>query len=93
MTLDEYIDLVDWTGRKLLENKRGAIPVHLSPILLRLNVEEKHWLRTVRDFGRMFHRAAGRVESMIAAAQKTGRRWFRGFRIARKAFSIIPDSP
>ncbi len=90
MTLDEYIDLVDWTGRKLLENKRGAIPAHLCPILLRLNVEEKRWLNTVRDFGRMFHRAAGRMESMIATAQKTGQRWLRGFRIAGKAFSINP---
>ncbi len=90
MTLDEYIDLVDWTGRKILENKRGAIPAHLSPILLRLNVEEKRWLSTVQDFGRMFHRAAGRMESMIAAAQRTGQRWLRGFRAAGKAFSINP---
>ncbi len=87
MTLDEYIDLVDWTGRKLLDNKRGAIPAHLSPILLRLNVEEKRWLNTVQDFGSMFHRAAGRMESMIAAARQAGQRWLRGFRTAGKVFS------
>jgi hypothetical protein len=87
MTLDEYLELVDWTGRQIVMNKRGAIPVHLSPILLRLNMEEKQWLNTVQGFGSMFHRAAGRMESMIAAARILGLRWFRGFRNGGKAFA------
>jgi hypothetical protein len=92
MTLDEYIDLADWTGRKILDKKRGTIPAHLGPILLRLDVEEKRWLSTVRNFGRMFRRAARAaclMESMIAAARQSGQRWLRGFRTAGQVFSSI----
>ena len=30
---DDYIELVDWTGRIIRSDKRGAIPEHLPPIL------------------------------------------------------------
>jgi len=42
--LTDYLELVDWTGRILREDKRGAIPENTPPILNRLNIESKHWL-------------------------------------------------
>ena len=36
--LNDYLQLLDWTGRLLAKGKRGAIPLHLSPILERLGV-------------------------------------------------------
>ena len=35
LTLEFYLDLLDWTGRNLASGKRGAIPDHLEPILKR----------------------------------------------------------
>jgi hypothetical protein len=40
--LTNYLELVDWTGRILREDKRGAIDADLPPILERLNIEPKH---------------------------------------------------
>lgn len=34
--LKDYLELIDWTGRVLREDKRGAIPAHLPPLLERL---------------------------------------------------------
>ena len=34
----EYLSLVDWTGRAVRNDKRGAIANHLPPILQRLGV-------------------------------------------------------
>ena len=36
--------VVDWTGRVIRDDKRGAIPETAPPILQRLNVSEKHWI-------------------------------------------------
>ncbi|MCG7883991.1 MAG: hypothetical protein N0E42_13780 [Candidatus Thiodiazotropha endolucinida] len=40
--LSDYLALVDWTGRAILENKRGYIPDNQPPILERLKIEPKH---------------------------------------------------
>ena len=36
--LDDYLQLVDWTGRILRDDKRGSISESLPPILERLNI-------------------------------------------------------
>ncbi len=40
-SLKDYLELVDWTGRALQENKRGAIGYSAAPIQKRLNIEPK----------------------------------------------------
>jgi hypothetical protein len=37
MSLNHYLELLDWTGRQLRAGTRGAIPAHLTPILGRIN--------------------------------------------------------
>jgi REP element-mobilizing transposase RayT len=84
--IKKYLMLLDWTGRELRRDKRGAIPDHLAPILDRLGLERSHWIETVRDFGRMFKQAAGRWSSLAHAAPRCSRRWFQGKSAARLAF-------
>ena len=43
-SLTAYIELVDWTGRIIRENKRGYIEKNLPPILQRLNIPPKQWI-------------------------------------------------
>jgi REP element-mobilizing transposase RayT len=82
----KYIMLLDWTGRELRRDKRGAIPENLAPILDRLGVDRSNWVNTVRDFGRMFKQAAGRASSLARAAPRCSRRWFQGKTAAQLAF-------
>jgi hypothetical protein len=82
----KYIMLLDWTGGELRQNKRGAIPENLAPILDRLGVDRSNWVNTVRDFGRMFKQAAGRASSLARAAPHHSRRWFQGKAAAQLAF-------
>lgn len=42
--LDDYLNLVDWTGRSIRLDKTGAIPNNLSPIFERLNINPESWL-------------------------------------------------
>ena len=46
----DYINLVDWTGRIIRDDKRGAISENLPPILARLNVDIEAWLLQTQHF-------------------------------------------
>ena len=86
MKLDDYLRLLDWTGRQLRGDKPGSIPKDLAPILDRLSVDADMWISSVKHFGRWFHRAAGRVEHLMQAAAAAGKRWFQGLAHSRAAF-------
>ncbi|MBU2552133.1 MAG: hypothetical protein KKB20_27230 [Proteobacteria bacterium] len=87
MDRDEYLALVDWTGREIREGKRGAIPPHLSDILDRLSINQTRWPNTAQDYGGLFHRIVGRAEAMMDRARFLGKRWLGGLKAGQLAFS------
>ncbi len=50
LTHTDYLALVDWTGRAVLENKPGFIPDNLPPILDRLTASTEQWLVQATEF-------------------------------------------
>jgi REP element-mobilizing transposase RayT len=86
LRLDDYLRLLDWTGRQSRAGKRGLIPAHLQPILDRLQINAEAWVDTVSNFSRLFRRAAGRPEQLLARAQRAGCCWFHGLSHSRIAF-------
>jgi hypothetical protein len=84
--VEHYVMLLDWTGRELRADKRGAIPDHLAPIMDRLGLNRSNWVETVRGFGRLFKQAARRPSSLVDAAARCSRCWFSGKAAARTAF-------
>jgi len=45
MTRDQYLKLLDWTGRQIRIDKTGRIPDECAPILERLNaVPKRGWI-------------------------------------------------
>jgi hypothetical protein len=83
---DEYLTLVDETGRTLREDKSGVIPAHLAPILERLELEHSHWLTTVLMFGKRFKRVVAKEPLMERAAQLAGQHWFVGKSFSRRVY-------
>ncbi len=66
-SFSDYLDLVDWTGRVIALNKRGAIPSHLPNILQRLSIHRKTWLSSATRFEALHrHRFGRRRPSMIS---------------------------
>ena len=86
MDLDDYLALLDWTGRKVVEGKKGSIPEHLAPILQRLDIEGDQWLHSSQHFGSMFYRLAGKVSKMRERALTTGQKWVKGISAGQMAF-------
>lgn len=52
----DYLQLVDWTGRAIRNDKRGNIPSTLPPILARLNIPPDHWLLNSQHFEKVVYR-------------------------------------
>jgi REP element-mobilizing transposase RayT len=59
-SLEDYLTLVDMTGRILRDDKRGAISAHLPPILERLEINQEEWLNNATQFERLYHKKFAR---------------------------------
>jgi hypothetical protein len=57
--LRDYLELVDWTGRIVREDKRGKINSSLPPILERLSLDRNSWLILTTQFERQFGQWVG----------------------------------
>ena len=86
--LNDYISLVDWSGRAILHNKRGSIPENTPPILHRLGIDEKDWIKHIHYFERQFPTVAGNIDKLRQLAEQTSRRWIKGM---GQAFNPIPS--
>ena len=86
MQATSYFALVDWTGRAVRDDKKGAIPDHIKPILQRLGVIEDNWVTNTEHFGSRFYRALGRINQIRKLAKRTGQQWIKGFSSASEFY-------
>ena len=87
MDLDDYLRLLDWTGRQVRQDKQGSIPSHLAPILERLKIVPEGWANMVTQFGCWFGTAAGSPDLLAAEAARRGRQWLHGTTHSRAVFA------
>ena len=62
--LTDYLELLDWTGRIIREDKRGAISKTLSPILQRLNINADNWIELTQTIEINFNGFIGKPDSL-----------------------------
>ncbi len=70
--LQDYLELVDWTGRQLRDDKRGSIDNGIPPILERLNIDAEHWVYNTQHFESQFRGLVGTAISIKAKFQQFG---------------------
>jgi len=71
MTLADYLQLLDWTGRQIRSGKRGSVPKAAPPVLERLNLSPDLWLHAVEQFRKQ--RSANTVTPATAYNAAGGR--------------------
>lgn len=76
--LDEYLALLEWTGRQVHLGKRGSISLGTPSVLTVLNIEPNRWAARVRAIGSGYWRAVGDVGDLLTIAQRLGQRWLKG---------------
>jgi hypothetical protein len=87
ISLQDYLLLLDWTGRQLRADKSGTIPVHLAGILDRLGIRPAYFAESVRHFDTWFGPVIGAIEHVRAFAARTARRCVKGLDHCQRLFS------
>jgi hypothetical protein len=86
MHLTDYIELVDWTGRQIRPDKRGAISENAPPILARLGIEQGNWLQNCQKLEEDFRQVIGSVAAIEKFCKAVGQRWLQGIHSCRRCF-------
>ncbi|MCU0730501.1 MAG: hypothetical protein MUE84_02820 [Hyphomonas sp.] len=88
VTVGEYIELVDDTGRQIRKDKCGAISAAGRRALQKLGISPDHWTRKIKGIGSGFWRVVGTVEEIQEKATAMQQQFLRGIGFARAlAFS------
>ena len=82
--LKDYLELVDWGGREIKHNKRGYIPVHAPPILVRLKMDAAPVLDYLAKDDLPGFGALGPVSALKAFANSVGRKFIKGHAFANR---------
>jgi len=82
---------MEWTGRAIRDDKKDAIPAHITSILQRLAIDEKEWLMSVKHFHSRFYRMIGKLRCLQQACRHMGQSWLKGWG-AVKALYINPTN-
>ena len=70
--LQDYLELIDWTGRQIRDDKRGRVNNCIPPILERLNIDVEHWVYNTQHFESQFKGVVGTAFSIKAKFQQFG---------------------
>ena len=92
-TLTDYLELADWTGRIIREDKRGYIKPTTPSILQKLQLDEQTWMDTVQGFSIGFYSFIGPEKQLKSLCQKQNRHWVRGINVCRKLFKLKQPCP
>ena len=87
IALGDYLKLLDWMGRQIRTDKRGAMPQNLESMFERLGISAELWVDCVVNFRRWFRSSVGRPKSMQSAADTRGHNLAISIRSARNAFA------
>lgn len=84
LSIADYLQLLDWTGRALTPSKRGRVARDAPSILSVIDRDADRWATRVAAFGCGWARAVGSACDLIALAERLGQRWVKGVRLATK---------
>ena len=82
----DYVELVNWTGQQMRQDKRGSINTTTPSILARLNIPTYCWLQNCQLLETNFHQVIGPISSLKQFCQKLGQRWAHGQTACRRSF-------
>jgi len=73
LSLKDYLELVDETGRVIRDDKRGVISANAEKILNRLNIPTANWIKIITEFGQLFHGPVGTLQELDSYCEHLGK--------------------
>ncbi len=87
--VQDYLELVDWTGRCVRTDKTGAISPNQPTLLSRLGINELEWLPNVTQMQARYELVMGSPQRMRALAVSHGGKFHRGYSYAAKLYNRL----
>ena len=84
----DYLKLLDWTGRAIRDGKNGAIADELAPILERVGLNSDNWLKTITHYNHCYFTVLGAINRIKAYAQAQKKCWLQGQTAAVNAYCL-----
>ncbi|WP_168204332.1 transposase, partial [Aliikangiella coralliicola] len=91
MRLQDYIELVEWTGRAIVKPGKADIPVHIAPTLDRLNLRKNHWLKQIENYGNNYFRVVGSIQKIRQKARLWEVRCLHGIAAAKLLYKSLSN--
>jgi len=85
--LSDYLHLVDFTGQHAREDKRGAIPDSLLPILERVKLSKNEWFNLTKGLEKGFGYAVGSIEKLALFNNSNRQGGLKGMSSAKRYYS------
>ena len=89
LSLKDYLELVDWSGRAIHPDKKGSIPEHYPKIINRLKISPEALVKYLSREDKDFRNVIGKPKAMRQAAQQLGRAFLHGISAAQRLFPDI----
>jgi hypothetical protein len=83
---EDYLELVDWTGRAIRSDKRGHIPSGHPEILDRLGIDPERFIGYSERLLKAFGSAVGAPSSLANLCARRQTKYLHGIRAARQMF-------
>jgi len=90
LKLDDYLELVEWTGKNIAYPNKQKIPSGLVPVFERLNLNQENWVNQVQRYGSAYYRAVGCLEKLKIKAEQLEKQWLQGLNQIKKLY-ISPN--
>jgi len=72
LTLDQYVEVLNWTARQLPRLKRGWPIQAAPPAFTACPLTPTVWCQLVREFGKLFCQVAGQAQTVDSARSRLG---------------------
>ena len=80
ISLKDYVQLVEWTGRAIIHPGKASIPPHITATFSQLNINQSNWLHQVQHYGNHFYRVVGSMEKLKTKARQLKQQWLKGIK-------------
>jgi REP element-mobilizing transposase RayT len=84
--LIDYLELVDWTGRAIRDDKRGFIDKNEPKIISKLGFTADIWFKSMNQFSEHSYSHIGTEEQLRAVCDESGKKWLAGSKLSRELY-------
>lgn len=88
ISIGDYFELVEWTGKSIIYDNKASIPPNIQSILSSLNLQQGHWLKQIKDFNQHYCRVVGPVKLIQEKAKAMALTYLRGVSAAKQLFEV-----